>query len=353
MKYIEEERKKNMNSPLISIIIPVYNVEKYLNRCMESVVNQTLKNIEIILIDDGSPDNSPQLCDEWGRKDSRIKVVHKVNEGLGLARNTGMEVATGKYIAFIDSDDYVEPKMYEKLYTKAISNNADIVYCGYKLGLDDGTFTDKSDFNEEKTFENKNDIENLSINYFYPQNGHLMMMSVWHSIYKREIIKTKFFSERIVVSEDLHFQISAILNSKKIIYIPDSLYYYCYNKDSLSHSFSINKFYNIQNLISLLLSIYPNKKKYVYKYFFNFTLNIIRLLHGNKTLKTYEKINHLKNIYKVAIWREVKRETNNNMYIKHHKIVFMILGHNLFWLFYFLTLFDYYIVLKNIRNIFK
>ena len=118
-----------MKHPKISIIIPVYNVEKYLDRCIDSIINQSLKDIEIILVDDGSPDNCPQLCDEWAKKDSRIKVIHKENAGLGMARNTGMQHATGEYIAFIDSDDYVDLDMYAKLLEKAELHNADIVYC--------------------------------------------------------------------------------------------------------------------------------------------------------------------------------------------------------------------------------
>ena len=99
----------------VSVIIPVYKVEEYLERCVQSVLNQTLKDIEIVLVDDGSPDNCPKMCDEFAKKDSRIKVVHKNNEGLGKARNSGLEVATGEYVAFVDSDDYVHPEMYEIL----------------------------------------------------------------------------------------------------------------------------------------------------------------------------------------------------------------------------------------------
>ena len=96
---------------LLSVIIPIYNVELYLNRCMESIVNQTYKNLEIIMVDDGSPDNCPELCEEWGKRDSRIKVIHKKNGGLSDARNMGLSVATGEYIAFVDSDDFVDLDM--------------------------------------------------------------------------------------------------------------------------------------------------------------------------------------------------------------------------------------------------
>ena len=105
-----------MEKELISVVIPVYNVEKYLKRCVESVVNQTYKNLEIILVDDGSPDECPQICDKLSKEDERIKVIHKSNQGLGMARNTGIENATGKYICFFDSDDYVELTTIEKSY---------------------------------------------------------------------------------------------------------------------------------------------------------------------------------------------------------------------------------------------
>ena len=108
-----------MYKPLVSVIIPVYNVENYLKRCIDSVVNQSLRNIEIILIDDGSLDSSSKICDEYKVLDERITVIHKQNEGLGMARNTGIDIASGKYIAFVDSDDYIESNMYELLYNSS------------------------------------------------------------------------------------------------------------------------------------------------------------------------------------------------------------------------------------------
>lgn len=336
-----------MEQPKISIIIPVYNVEKYLNRCIESVVNQSFKELEIILVDDGSPDNCPQMCDDWATKDSRIKVVHKKNEGLGLARNTGMQHATGEYIAFIDSDDYVDLNMYEILYSKAVSRNADIVYCGYKYGLKDGTYEDRNDFETETVFDDKEKIEKHSMNYFYPINSRQMMMSVWHSIYKREVIKTEFYSEREVVSEDLHFQLSAILNSKKIVYIPDSLYYYCYNGESLSRTFKFSKVYGFQKLMKLMLGLYPGKEHFVYIFYFYCTLNITRHFFSYKGLTSKEKRKEMRELYSSPIWSEIKRGTNVSMYPKHHKIFYFLMTRKLFALHYILSLFDYHLIYKK------
>ena len=112
-----------------SVVLPIYNVEKYLNRCLDSVMNQTYKKLEIILVDDGSPDNSPQMCDNWAKVDDRIKVVHKKNAGLGEARNSGLDVATGDYIVFFDSDDYIDTRLFEELYTVIISDIRMHAFC--------------------------------------------------------------------------------------------------------------------------------------------------------------------------------------------------------------------------------
>ena len=116
----------------ISIIVPIYNVEKQLSTCIESILNQTFMNFELILVDDGSPDKCGEICDEYEKKDKRIKVIHKKNGGLSDARNAGLNIATGKYIGFVDSDDIIHPQMYEKLYNCINKYNSDIIQCKFK-----------------------------------------------------------------------------------------------------------------------------------------------------------------------------------------------------------------------------
>ena len=120
----------NEIEPIISVVVPIYNVEPYLSTCIESIVNQTYNNLEIILVDDGSPDNCPQICDQWAGKDKRIVVIHKKNGGLSDARNAGINIAKGQYISFIDSDDYIEPTLYEKMLQAIINTGAEIACCG-------------------------------------------------------------------------------------------------------------------------------------------------------------------------------------------------------------------------------
>ena len=128
-----------MLNPLISVVVPIYNVDKYLDRCVESIIKQTYTNLEIILVDDGSSDNSPQICDNWNVKDKRIKVIHKENGGLSDARNVGLSFATGEIISFIDSDDWIEHEMFEKMLNRKKKDNSDIVSCGVKWVKEDGS----------------------------------------------------------------------------------------------------------------------------------------------------------------------------------------------------------------------
>lgn len=176
-------------SPKISIIVPCYNVEKYLERCLLSLVNQSLKDIEIILIDDGSLDNCPQLCDEWREKDSRVKVIHKPNGGLGYARNSGLEIAQGEYIAFVDSDDYVDTCMYEQLYNSTDKGKHDAVLCGLRQEVAPQSYVLIRDYDIPTTFVEKQ-MDYLALSFLYKTelNTHSrLFMSVWHGIYKREL----------------------------------------------------------------------------------------------------------------------------------------------------------------------
>ena len=118
---------------LISVIVPVYKAEKYLNQCIESIVSQTYQNLQIILVDDGSPDNCPAICDDWAKKDRRIVVIHKENGGQSSARNVGLDIARGEYVGFVDADDFIDHDMYEILLHSLVSTNVDIVCCGSRI----------------------------------------------------------------------------------------------------------------------------------------------------------------------------------------------------------------------------
>lgn len=248
-----------MNKPLISLVVPCYGVEKYLDRCMESLTSQTIGDIEIILVDDKSPDGSPELCDLWAAKDARVKVVHKEkNEGLGFARNTGLDHASGEYVAFVDSDDFVETDMYEKLYAVSKEQNADVVFCGMKSERKDGSWAVCHEVNELKVLTG-DEVRTVMLDMiasapYDPVERHYRM-SVWHAIYRRSIIEEhhiRFESERVVVSEDLPFQVDYLINAGKVAFIPDALYCYCRNGSSLTSTFKPEKFEGHKRMHALL-----------------------------------------------------------------------------------------------------
>ena len=247
-----------MAFPKVSIIVPIYNVEKYLNRCIQSLLGQTLKEIEIILVDDGSPDKCPSMCEEYAKVDSRIKVIHKQNEGLGLARNSGLEIATGEYVAFVDSDDYVELTMYEDLFHEAMTSNADVVFAGFKTETQPGIWKDSNEVLQRMEW-NGEEVKEFMLDMIacapYVKLERKYQMSVWHSIYRSSVIQNnnlRFPSEREVVSEDIPFQVDFLQCIKKVVYLPKSYYYYCLNGTSLTASFKPEKFVKYKTLFELL-----------------------------------------------------------------------------------------------------
>ena len=232
----------------VSVIIPVYKVEEYLERCVQSVLNQTLKDIEIVLVDDGSPDNCPKMCDEFAKKDSRIKVVHKNNEGLGKARNSGLEVATGEYVAFVDSDDYVHPEMYEILLNKITAYKVDAVVCGFSRDTEGKISTGRIDGmpNEETVIDCKTDYLPKVIGSLPNENNNQSYgYSVWNIFFKKDIIDKhglRFESERIFLSEDILFQLDYAARSEKFLLLPINLYYYYKNKRSITQKYDNTRF---------------------------------------------------------------------------------------------------------------
>lgn len=241
-----------MSTDLISIIVPVYNVEKYFDRCMKSLLNQTYKDIEIILVDDESPDSCPQKCDYYARIDQRVKVIHKHNEGLGVARNSGLQIAKGKYVAFVDSDDYVTLNMCDVLYKAASFYNADVVY-GNVYYDNNGDIINKK--NSGIQIWEGNQVMELLLDLIATtpkcSDDTVMEVSVWKALFKKSIFddhNIKFVSERSFISEDVIFDIDFISKSKKIVLIPDPVYYYCVNPNSLSKSFRTDRFHKVKIL---------------------------------------------------------------------------------------------------------
>lgn len=209
--------------PLVSIIVPIYNVEPYLKKCIDSIINQTLTNIEIILVNDGSTDNSGNIIDEYAKKDKRIIAIHKENGGQASARNMGLDIASGKYIGFVDSDDWIELDMYENLYKKIKHTNSDICICGRRAYNEDGKLSNAINLQDEIIdFNKNNDKKHILDKFFYSYT-----VVVWNKLYKNEIINNnniRFKDVNYVGSEDALFNYCVLSSAKRITSI-ENIYY--------------------------------------------------------------------------------------------------------------------------------
>lgn len=282
----------------ISIIIPVYNVSKYLPRCVESVLNQTYNNLEIILVNDGSTDKSGQLCNSYSRNDERIKVIHKKNGGPSDARNEGLRIASGKYIGFVDSDDYIEPDMYETLLMALYTYDADIADCRFFYIKDGEVINQKYYSGVVGRFTPISALEGLIISKPFSHN-------VWNKIYKKKLIKDIEFPLNVHCGEDIIFTFKAFARAKKIVHIDIPKYYHVYRNDSImrlsNYNERIDDLYQFEeridyiskhfssladlaqkNLIEILISRFKNlRNKHIKKY---------NILHS--FIKNYIKSNY-------------------------------------------------------------
>ena len=222
----------------ISVIMPVYNVEKYLKKCIESVLSQTYKNFEIILVDDGSPDNCGKICDECAQKDERIKVIHKENGGVSSARNAGLKIATGDYIIFIDSDDYINENMFAHMIKNAKGNNSDIVVCNFNIEKDG--YIKKCSEKIIKQF-----CETKDLTYIFNRSrfsefddefsiSHTFSCFLWRMMFSKKLISEIEFNEKLKVMEDVEFFVRVLKKDEniKISHLDEYLYFYQIRQNS-------------------------------------------------------------------------------------------------------------------------
>lgn len=262
-------------NPIISVIIPVYNVEKYLYKCIDSVLGQTYKELEIILVDDGSTDNSGVICDEYEKKDDRIKVIHKKNGGLSDARNCGLDNAIGEYIAFLDSDDWVDIDLYKNLYYLIDKYDADIAVCNFERVYSE---RDKLRKVEEKVevYTNTEAIEQI----YYPTEKSTQMIIAWNKLYKKYILKNMRFP-RGKIHEDEFLTPLLLYRAGKVVYTNKQLIYYRQVQGSIMNSnFSVkrldylyalenrNKFLKEKNLNELYLRGIELQVKNIINYYY-------------------------------------------------------------------------------------
>ena len=226
--------------PFFSIIVPIYKVEKYLRKCVESILSQTFRDIEVILVDDGSPDSCPRICNEYERRDSRVKVIHKKNGGLINARKSGLEAASGEYIGFVDGDDWIEPDMYA-LFAEAIEKHSpDMVLSDFYYDYGDKLINSEQLFEQE--FYDKQALKDK----LYPKmlfSGTYYKFGVnpccWSKVYKKELLEKNLpqVDGRIKMGEDAAFTYPCLLDAQRVAAIKTPQYHYIINPDSMTKSY--------------------------------------------------------------------------------------------------------------------
>lgn len=239
-------------SSLISVIVPVYKVEACLDRCVESIVNQTYRNLEIILVDDGSPDNCPAMCDEWAKKDSRIKVIHKQNGGLSDARNAGMAIAGGEYMGFVDSDDWIAPEMYERLVNALEQDGSDIAACSVEMIWEDDTPSRMLTKSGNSVLRKEEAMRAIIEESWLKQ-------PVWYKLYKTKMVRDILFPVG-KYHEDVFWSYQAIGKAQKVGVIDYVGYYYWQRSGSI-----MGESYSLKRLDAL--EAMTLRREYIREYF--------------------------------------------------------------------------------------
>lgn len=220
-----------MDEKLVSVIIPAYNIEDYIGRCLDSIISQTYKNLEIIVVDDGSRDYTGEILDNYAKKDRRIKVIHKENGGVSSARNKGIEAAEGDYIGFIDGDDFIEPEMYKTLVDLLEEENADIAHCGYQM-----VFPDRIDYYHNT---GKKKIQTTEEGLKDLLSGEMIEPGLVNKLYKKELIKNCRLNETVKINEDLLMNYQLFKLSQKSVYYDITPYSYMIRSSSATGANSL------------------------------------------------------------------------------------------------------------------
>jgi len=278
---------------------------------VNSLVRQSLQDIEVILVDDGSPGLVPVMCDSWAKKDKRIKVIHKKNEGAGYARNSGLEIAAGEYIAFVDNDDYVSVDTYKIAYDEAQKEAADAVFFGIRNEYKEDKWWFQS-VKETHIWERER-ITDYMLDMIAcapcEKLERKWRMSAWHAVYKRSIIdqnNVRFCSEREVVCDDLPFHIDFLRSARKIVYVPQILYSYCLNAQSITSTFRTEKFEGLLRLHKLLIQKIGDMEggkaradRFLIGYVRTYIMALVMSHHDKKR-------EIIKNVLNDGIWSELK-----------------------------------------------
>ena len=325
--------------PKVSVIIPVYNVERYLNKCVQSIVDQTLDSLEIILVDDESPDACPQMCEEWAKKDNRIKVIHKKNGGLGFARNSGLELATGEYVTFCDSDDWIEPEAYQTTYEKCKEKDLDICWFQPRRVTTDGVFLPLSPKREcyfmDEAQMRRFRKEVIGRNPEDPQSRTRGMSSCM-ALFRRSVFQTsgvRFPSEREVASEDLMFLVRFLPHVEKVGILPHVFYNYLINPKSISTNYSEAKHTRLLNLLAELKSFCDANYEWseIKNHYYSQQLRIFKVILKYISYSDepfFQKVGHLSRETRNPMLNSFYGDPVRNKYKKEDRLYIWMMKHH-------------------------
>jgi len=335
-------------NPKISIIVPIYNAEKHINKCVDSILNQTYKNFELLLINDGSPDNSGKICDDYALKDERLIVKHKQNNGVSSARNLGLKIATGEYILFVDSDDWIENRALEILANHMVTNNSDTVIFGVIKSLVSNKRVIRSEFNGYYKNHEIN-ISGLLSDFAYYLNSVGMQPS-WMYLFKASIIsKHKLvFNEEMVLYEDFNFNLRYLKHCNKISFIPDALYHYQIptSVNQLAKRNKKNIVFDINMVCKSLLDLLQNDDvkedvvNQIYAYMMPmYTLCLKNIVIHKNSTNIRNKIKILKQLHEDDIFRLIM--TEHGYHLRFYKVFYELITKRLYILAYYLLLYKF------------
>ena len=327
-----------MNNPLVTVVVPVYNVEKYLDRCIDSIVNQTYKNLEIILVDDGSPDNCPKMCDAWAEKDNRIKVIHKQNAGAGIARNSGIEASTGDYVLFVDSDDFIDLKTIEKCVSKIQLTQCDVVMFGRYTVFADGRTKETPVVTKEYYFSDNQIIDDILPGLFIHERG--IGISSCNKLYNLKIIKDnkiQYKSEREFLSEDAIFHLELFGFVKSVTIIPENFYYYFQNEQSFSRTYRRDLHTLNNNFLKQCVNVcnkYKNNKRLINSVCARYHIYALAGMKQimNSDLSDIEKKENIYKIFKDGTLNETLSSDVLSVEKKTLKIFYYLIRYKMYYL---------------------
>ena len=307
---------------LVSVIVPIYNVENFLERCIDSIVNQTYKNIEVILVNDGSTDKSGEMCKSYEKKYKNIRVIHKKNEGVSKARNIGLKNANGKYILFVDGDDTLQLDMIQKLISIMKKNKAQIAQCAYKTIYEDGKFMPKSNSEKLYIYSTKDEI----LNNFFEKK---ITISVWNKIFEKSVIDNICFNENVSHYEDKLFVYYVLLKCNKFIDVNYLGYNYYKRKNSASYSTFKYSYLEIKDVDKMILKDVETKRfnrnifELAQKNVLETDLELAKMMIKSKSNKKYSKefgeiINEIKEFQNKFFYNLSKKKKLEILLLKYN-----------------------------------